>query len=86
MPPDGTPLPLGSGRFQFGHPDRNRPFRRFTIRLDTPFGIENSGVLIAQSRIRRIGAGEWLSQSYPMIVEQLPGLLPRLAGGTDHLP
>jgi len=68
-PPAGDEIHLGKGSFVF-----NLPFYRITVRL---FGlplIKGDGILLMESRIRRAGSTKgWLRQTYPIIIERIPG-------------
>jgi hypothetical protein len=70
LPPIPTVLPLGSGTFQFAEP---RKFHRFTIRIETPLPFQGPGFMWVESLVRRKDATDWVIQSYPIELEEIPG-------------
>ncbi len=69
--PPGGPAPtllLGTGRFRF---DLNRPLHRFTANVQGQLPLGPPGLLVAESKVRRVGEADWQSQTYPIIIEPL---------------
>ena len=63
LPGDEDGDVVGEGTFVF-----SRPLHRFAATLHAkPFS--RSGIFRVESRVRKIGAAEWLSQDYPIVVE-----------------
>ena len=68
FPPGGqmSTLPLGAGRFRF---DPNRPLHRFTVTVQGQLPLGPPGLLVAESRLRKVGDTNWQSQTYPIVIE-----------------
>jgi hypothetical protein len=64
---NGDTLMEQEDRFKFGGPDT--PAHRFTLRLVGPIPIQHSGVLLVESRVRKVGAASWKHHSYRVVVE-----------------
>jgi hypothetical protein len=58
---------LAAGTFRF-----ETPIHRFTAPFEQPVPVGLSGTLWFESRIRKKGVEEWLSQAYPILVEIAP--------------
>ena len=68
LPLSEQPISLASGIFKFSQPVP-RLMHRFTLRFDSPPPLDKSGVMRAESKIRKLGSEVWLSQDYPVVVE-----------------
>lgn len=82
LPPDNKPLPISTGQFNFG----KRPLHRFTAQILGQLPLSDEGILYAQSRIRRTGHADWLTQDYPIIVEKDKAILKPKQGGIGKVP
>jgi hypothetical protein len=71
--PDGATHLGGRGTFSFAAPEP-RPVHRFPAHFDNPLPLPGPGPMRIEHRIRKAGAGEWLSQDYPVIVTEVPKL------------
>ncbi len=70
VPPNGREISLGKGLFSFSP---GIEFWRPIAKFESALPIDGSGVMQVVNRVRRSGAdGEWISQSYPIIIEELP--------------
>ena len=70
LPPDGKPLELTKTTFKIGSSDK--PLHRFVTRFTVPPAITTAGMVLVESRIKKIGTEDWKSQTSPIIVEILP--------------
>jgi len=78
FPGDKEPRSMASGQFQF-----SVPFHRFDVLFQTRPGDASqaqsepqSGAIRFTSRVRPVGADEWLSQDYAILVEVIPASKP----------
>lgn len=66
-PPKGEPIGVEAGGvFRF-----TKPLHRFTMRIEGPLPMQGPGLIKIESRIRKVGEENWLSQDYPIIVEEI---------------
>lgn len=80
LAPDNEPILGAGGQFQF-----TRPLHRFTFRSHLTFAFNQSGLVVVESKIRKVGTKDWLTQSYPIVVEQVD--LPKTpVGGETTAP
>jgi hypothetical protein len=76
LPATANELRLASGTLVF-----SRPLHRLTTQMQGPPPLQGEGELRAISRIRRSGTQDWLSQEYPVLVEEIrPPAEPNQAG------
>ena len=66
-----APFVVATGVFRFRDPLPARPLHRFVVNFPTPLPLAQPGTMCIEHRIRRKGTEEWLSQDYPVIVEQV---------------
>jgi hypothetical protein len=63
----------------------SKPFQRFTTLVNEPFAIDNDGMLIIESRVRAVGTEDWVSQTFPIIVEVVnQDVKAPIANGSPH--
>jgi hypothetical protein len=67
LPANDTPLEIAQGEFTF-----ERTFHRFNARILANLPFKVSGLMRVESRVRRSGAAEWLTQECPVPVEVHP--------------
>ncbi len=65
LPPNREEFRLGKGQFVF-----NKSFKRLVTRIFKPIPLEE-GLLVIQSRIRKVGTTEWSMQEVPILVEKV---------------
>lgn len=70
--PNGETQDLAQTPFRFGDPDPRKVLHRFVLRFPQPPSFNIPGLVLIESRIRRTGTEQWISQSYPLIIEVLP--------------
>jgi hypothetical protein len=66
LPAAGSAQNVTRGRFQF---DPARPFHRVALDLLGPSPFTGPGVNRLECRLREVGAENWLTQDYPILVE-----------------
>jgi hypothetical protein len=72
LPPNAEPMPLTRAIFRIGEPDPSRSIYRFVTRFATPPQLTVPGIVLIESRVRKVGAdATWISQTCPLIVELL---------------
>ncbi|HET6248534.1 MAG TPA: hypothetical protein VFE47_12605 [Tepidisphaeraceae bacterium] len=64
--PTGAEVSVGSGKFTFESPNC-----RINANIVGQMPIEGTGTLMVTAKIRSVGKGEWSSQEYPIIVDEL---------------
>ncbi len=67
--PNGKITPLASTRFRFDQPLGQRPFARLSLAFDDPPTL-SAGVVKIENRIRPVGSNDWITQDYPIVVEE----------------
>jgi len=66
VPPDANRQQLMAGRFHF---EGGKPFYRISVLFDGPPPIAAGGVMIAESKLRKVGDESWLSQTFPVVID-----------------
>ncbi len=69
MPPDNLGKVVWEGVAQF-----DQPVHRFFLNLEGPMFFDGPGMLYIRFQVRAPGSPDWITQEYPIVVEELsPG-------------
>jgi hypothetical protein len=66
LPPDHARSQILAGKLFF---EEGKPVRRTALVFLSPLAVSQPGLMWVESRLRRSGDNEWLSQKYPIILE-----------------
>jgi hypothetical protein len=70
LPMEIDEVVIGKGTFIF-----DNPFFRINVRILGPLNFKGDGILLMESRVRKIGARAWHTHSRPIIIEQIPAAM-----------